>query len=250
MKLTLLGTGAASGVPVWGCECIACAAARKNPALRRCGSCALLQGRQGTLLIDGGVPDLADHVSPASLSALLVTHFHVDHVLGLFALRWAETGKIPAYAPNDEVGCADLYKHSGPFEFRRPAAFEPFEAAGMRITPVPLAHSRPTYGYLIEESGARLAYLTDTKGLPPETARRCREFAPELLVLDCSYPPQNPPPRNHNDLPLALDCVAQVQPARTLLVHISHKLDVWLAQNPGDLPQGVEFARDGMQYEL
>lgn len=250
MKLTLLGTGAASGVPVWGCECDACAAARKNPALRRRASCATLQCRSGLLLIDGGVPDLAAHVSPESLSALLVTHFHVDHVLGLFALRWAEGGRIPAYAPDDEVGCADLYKHSGPFEFRRPAAFEPCDIGGVRIIPVPLAHSRPTYGYLIEEDGARLAYLTDTKGLPPETARRTREFAPELLVLDCTYPPQEPAPRNHNDLTLALDCIRQVNPHRSLLVHASHKLDSWLAHNAPSLPQGVTVATDNQQIEL
>jgi phosphoribosyl 1,2-cyclic phosphate phosphodiesterase len=250
MKLTLLGTGAAAGVPVWGCECRACIAARANPVLRRRVSCATLQGRDGMVLIDGGVPDLAQYVTPAGLSALLVTHFHVDHVLGLFALRWAEAGKIPAYAPNDEAGCADLYKHSGPFEFCRPVAFETFAVAGMHITPVPLTHSRPTYGYLIEEGGARLAYLTDTKGLPEETAKRTREFAPELLVLDCSYPPQDPPPRNHNDLTLALDCITQVHPHRALLVHISHKLDTWLMQNAAELPADVCLASDGMQITL
>jgi phosphoribosyl 1,2-cyclic phosphate phosphodiesterase len=250
VKVTLLGTGAASGVPVWGCECTACTAARLDVRLRRRVSCALVETADGTVLIDGGVPDLAQYVSPASLSALLVTHFHVDHVLGLFALRWASVASIPAYAPADEIGCADLYKHPGPFEFRRPAAFETFRVADMEITPVPLTHSKPTYGYLIRHGDAKLAYLTDTKGLPQPTADRALDFKPDLLILDCSYPPQDPPPRNHNDVPLALECVTQVQPKRTLLVHLSHKLDTWLAQNPGALPQSVEFACDGMQCEL
>jgi len=245
MKLTLLGTGAASGVPVWGCECEACAAARANPARRRRVSCATVEGPGGRLLIDCGVADLHERFAPAEIAALLVTHFHVDHVQGLFAMRWSKAASIPAYAPADPDGCADLYKHPGPFEFRRPAPFERFEAAGLGITPVPLAHSKLTFGYLIEDGPARLAYLTDTKGFPPDTAKRVREFKPDLMVLDCSYPPRDPPPRNHNDIPLALECVRQAEPRQTLLVHIGHELDCWLASNRSTLPQDITVGSDG-----
>lgn len=248
MKLTLLGTGAASGVPVWGCECAACAAARANPALRRRTTCATIEGSGGRLLIDGGVPDLHERFMPADLQALLVTHFHVDHVQGLFALRWSKATTIPAWAPPDPDGCADLYKHPGPFEFLRPAPLETFRAAGMSVTAVPLAHSKLTFGYLIEEGAAKLAYLTDTKGLPPETAKRVREFAPGLMILDCSYPPRDPPPRNHNDVPLALECVRQVAARRTVLVHVGHELDCWFKQNPAALPQGVLCGQDGQVF--
>lgn len=250
MKLTLIGTGAASGVPVWGCKCTACVAASEQPSLRRAVSCAMLHAGASTFLLDGGAHDLGRRVSMDSLSALLVTHFHVDHVVGLFALRWAEGGEVPALAPPDEIGCADLYKHSGPFKFRHPAAFETIEVAGVNVTPVPLTHSRLTFGYLIEHNGSRLAYLTDTKGFANQTADRVRAFEPHVMVIDCSYPPQDPPPRNHNDLTLALECIERVKPARTLLVHVSHKLDRWLLENPTELPPGVEFGRDSQEIEF
>jgi phosphoribosyl 1,2-cyclic phosphate phosphodiesterase len=212
-------------------------------------TCATVEGAGGRLLIDGGVADLVERLSPADVSALLVTHFHVDHVAGLFALRWAKTATIPAFAPPDLDGCADLFKHPGPFEFRRPPPFERFEVAGLGVTPVPLTHSKPTFGYCIDDRRSRLAYLTDTKGLPPDTAKFVQAFKPDLLILDCSYPPRNPPPRNHNDLPLAAECIAQLQPRRTLLVHIGHELDAWLLDHPA-LPLNSLTGSDNTEIVL
>ncbi|MCC6574943.1 MAG: phosphonate metabolism protein PhnP [Planctomycetes bacterium] len=249
MKITLLGTGSAAGVPVWGCDCPACVAAGLDKRRRRRVTCATVEGSRGRLLIDGGVPDLAERLAPRDISALLVTHFHIDHVLGLFALRWSKASPIPAFAPPDLEGCADLFKHPGPFEFRRPPAFERFEIAGLGVTPVPLTHSKPTFGYCIDDGRARLAYLTDTKGLPADTAKFVAGFKPDLLVLDCSYPPREAPPRNHNDLPLAAECIAQVRPQRTLLVHISHELEAWLMEHPA-MPPNSGLASDGETIDL
>ena len=77
---------------------------------------------------------------------------------------------------------------------------------GDRATAGPLeADLRLLAGGASEEGTIRrLAYLTDTVGLPADSASRLLAAPLDLLVLDCSMPPQERPPRNHNDLTRAL----------------------------------------------
>src|SRR5690606_33795091 len=106
--------------------------------------------------------------------------------------------------------------------------------------------------YLLAHEGRRVAYLTDTAGLPGDTLRALRLHPPDLLVLDCTYPPLGDAPRNHNDLTLALETVRALRPARTVLTHIGHEFDAWLMERGTPpcgsgpiLPPGVAVGRDG-----
>ncbi|QJW57902.1 Phosphoribosyl 1,2-cyclic phosphate phosphodiesterase [Serratia plymuthica] len=169
----------------------------------------------------------------------------MDHVQGLFPLRWGCGNFIPVYGPADEQGCDDLFKHPGILAFQPPLTpFERVELGGLHITPLPLQHSKPTLGYLVQAEGYALAYLTDTVGLPPDTEAFLRNITLDLLVLDCSLPPQPQAPRNHNDLTRAQETQQHLQPGRTLLTHISHHLDLWLMDN--ELPPGMELAFDNL----
>jgi phosphoribosyl 1,2-cyclic phosphate phosphodiesterase len=149
-------------------------------------------------------------------------------------------------APTTPEGFADLYHHSGPLDFSRP--FSAFErrllGPGLYVTAIPLTHSRITFGYLIEPATRRLAYLTDTVGLPPESEACLKPHRLDLLVLDCTFPPQTVAPRNHNDVTHALQIVAALSPDRTLFTHIGHTLDVWFAASRAQLPPGVSCAKD------
>lgn len=71
--------------------------------------------------------------------------------------------------------------------FERIAKFAPLELPGVRITPVPLIHSKPTLGFYPKAGEALLAYLTDTAGLPPATLDFLRHFTAVMLVLDCTH---------------------------------------------------------------
>jgi phosphoribosyl 1,2-cyclic phosphate phosphodiesterase len=250
MRLTFLGTGAAGGVPLWGCACPACARAAWVKEYRRAPCCALLEAGGERILIDAGLPDLAERFPAGSLSCILLTHYHPDHVQGLFHLRWGVGKKLPVHGPPDSEGCADLYKNPGVLAFERLAKFTPLALSGVTITPVPLIHSKPTLGFCIESEDARLAYMTDTVGLPPATLDYIQHFAPSVLVLDCTHPPQTDPPRNHNDLNLALAISEAVGAPETFLTHISHELDTWLMTHDDNLPEGIAVARDDMTLEI
>jgi len=246
MRLTLLGTGDARQVPVYNCSCAACASARVNPARRRGPCCALVECGAQRWLIDSGLTDLTERFAPHSLSGILQTHYHADHAQGLLHLRWGQGLIIPVHGPDDPEGLADLYKHPGILDFSQPfAAFERRQLGELSVTALPLNHSKPTFGYLIEGEGRRIAYLTDTLGVPDASAEVLRKQPLDLLVLDCSTAPQPIAPRNHNDLTRALEVVEQLQPRETVLTHIGHSFDAWLLEHPDALPEGASLAFDG-----
>lgn len=246
MRVTLLGTGDAAGLPVWGCRCPACEAARRGTGPRR-GPCSALVETAGLrLLIDGGVPDLADRFPPDTLDAILLTHFHADHVLGLTRLRWGVDAGIDVFCPPDPEGYGDLLAHPGALTFRAVEALRALDIRDVRIWPVPLVHSRPCFGWLIACHGRRLAYLTDTAGLPAISVSAVR--GADLAVLDCSFPPGGGFGRDHNDLTGVMGTKAACGFGRTLLTHIGHHMQNWLDEN--SLPQGVRAAWDGMTVDV
>jgi phosphoribosyl 1,2-cyclic phosphate phosphodiesterase len=251
MRITFLGTGDAGGVPLYGCNCNACDHARADDARKRRQCSALVEDGYTRILLDAGLPDLTERFPPGSLSAIVLTHFHPDHVQGLFHLRWGRGTPIPVHAPPDSEGCADLYKHPGLLEFKRLAKFEPIVIGTLTITPLPLIHSKVTYGYAIENAaGERFAYLTDTAGLPPNTIEFLRAWQPDGMALDCSHPPREELPRNHNDWNHALSLIDQIKSQRAWLTHIGHEVDQRMLQHPQTLPPNVAVARDGLQIDF
>lgn len=245
MRLTLLGTGNAAGMPLYGCDCAYCRAARTDRALQRTPCSALLEAGDQKYLLDAGQINLCERFPEGTLDGIFLTHFHPDHVQGLFHLRWGVGQTLPVYTPPDAEGCLDLYKHPGILDFTPQRKFKIFRLTDMEITPVPLLHSKPTFGYLFKQNGQRIAYLTDTKGLSPGTACFLADLSLDLMVVDCSYPPGNDN-MGHNNFNDALIIDQKVRPKRTILTHIGHDLDIWLLHNEARLPSHITLGRDGM----
>ncbi len=250
LSLKFLGTGNAPGVPVHGCRCEICRMAVFNSELRREPCSALLSVNGHDILLDAGLPDLKQRFPDGALHSILLTHYHPDHVQGLFPLRWGVGQTIPVYGPDDAEGCGDLFKNPGILAFSNLKPLQAFQLAGMTVTPVPLVHSKKTLGYCFEYANIKLAYLTDTVGLPRLTWTFLRHWRPDLMILDCSFPPLDTPPKNHNDLKLALAIHDNIRPERTILTHIGHELDVWLREHRDDLPDEISVANDKDRVEL
>ncbi|KRW59387.1 phosphonate metabolism protein PhnP [Pseudomonas sp. TTU2014-080ASC] len=246
MRLTLLGSGDARQVPVYNCQCAACERARLQPAYRRGPCSALIECGSQRWLIDSGYTDLCERFPPHSFSGILQTHYHADHAQGLLHLRWGQGLVIPVHGPADPEGLADLYKHPGILDFSQPfSAFEQRQLGELSVTALPLNHSKLTFGYLLEGAGRCIAYLTDTIGVPADSAAVLTRQPLDLLVLDCSMAPQPVAPRNHNDLTRALETIELLQPEHAVLTHLGHSFDAWLMENLECLPANVSLAWDG-----
>lgn len=250
MKFRFLGTGNAAGVPLYGCSCEACERAHKNPEFRRSSCCAVIQLEDQCFLIDAGLMDFAERFRPGQITALFVTHYHPDHVQGLFHWRWgAHISPVPVFGPPDTRGCGDLFEHPGWLDFSpRVTAFRTFQHGPVQITALPLFHSKVTFGYLFEYQGFRFAYLTDTVGLPKETIFMLKKQPLDLMIIDSNHPPGCLD--NHNDINLVLSLHQQIRPVRTYMTHIGHLADGWLMQHAHELPDNVLIARDGMQLDF
>ncbi|NDJ59276.1 phosphonate metabolism protein PhnP [Enterobacteriaceae bacterium 4M9] len=249
LTLTFTGTGGAQQVPAFGCRCRACERARED-ATRQRGPCSAVLACGGAVtLLDAGLPDLMARVTPGSFRQILLTHYHMDHVQGLFPLRWGVGETIPVYGPPDEQGCDDLFKHPGLLDFNhRLTPFTAFNLQQIRVTPLPLNHSKLTFGYLLDTAHSRLAWLCDTAGLPEPTLAFLSNHRPDVMVIDCAHAPRPHTPRNHSDLNTVIALNAQIRAPKVLLTHIGHEFDVWMMDNL--LPQGFTAASDGQVIEL
>lgn len=248
--LTFHGTGDAGGLPLYGCKCRACVRAKRDPDYIRRPCSALVESAGVRLLIDAGLPDLAERFPAGSLSGILLTHYHPDHAQGLLPMRWGSGLPIVVWGPPDTQGFADLYKHQGILHFKTLVPFEPLRVGDITITPLPLIHSKPTFGYHIESLGVKVAYLTDTVGLPLKTLNFLIKTSPDRIILDCTYPPRDIMPRNHNDVTMAMEIIASIGTREVILTHIGHEMDEWLLKEGNNLPKSVLVARDGKIINL
>ena len=248
MRLRFTGTGDSAQVPCFGCDCPACQRARLLSCHRREPCSSEIEIDEALILIDAGRMDLATRCERKRPAAILLTHYHADHVQGLLHLRWGCGEPIPVHGPRDAQGCADLHKNPGILDFRpglKP--FRPLTLGGLVVTPLPLNHSRPTLGYALDDGASRIAWLCDTVGLPGATERFLKAWRPHAVVLDTTHPDTHHTPRNHNNLSISLEIIARLAPSQAWLSHISHELDAAVMAGTAHLPVGVEMAADGME---
>ncbi|MGB0360972.1 MAG: MBL fold metallo-hydrolase [Endozoicomonas sp.] len=198
------------------------------------------------VLIDAGLTDLEERFPPGTLRQILLTHYHMDHIVGLFSLRFGSSLTIPVLGPDCEGAPTELIKQSGILDFSQSLTqFASFCIAGIDITPLPLQHSRPTFGYEFHKNGKRVIYLTDTLGLPQDTLAYLSTIMIDVMIIDCSYPPNlQIKYGSHNSLTDVLQLHEMINPKRTLLTHMGHEMDHWM--NTNTLPENIEPGHDGM----
>lgn len=253
LTIRVLGSGTSVGVPTIGCHCKVCHS--DDPRDRRLRPSIAIRNGERIIVIDTG-PDFRQQVLGAGierLDAVLFTHAHADHILGLDDLRpfnfhQSEPISIHSAAHSFEVirRVFAYVFHDGPTESSRPKIKshifedEPFEAGGLTFTPIPVKHgSGPCHGFRF----ANAAYLTDHSQIPEESLKLLEGV--DVLFLDALRYKPHP---THSTIDESLKTVARLKPRATYFTHISHDLAHERAQSL--LPQGVFLAYDGLEIDL
>ena len=260
LRVTLLGTGTSTGVPVIGCDCRVCQSADPHDTRLRCA--CFIEGAAQRLLIDAG-PDFrtqALRLGLARLDAVLFTHHHFDHVVGLDDLRpffFENDRPIPCYAPPNTaevlrtmfpyIFVHDHYKAApkltlrevdGPFATH--SRYPDAPNCPLVITPVPLFHGEmPILGYRI----GRFAYLTDTSRIPEESFAHLGDL--DVLVLDAL---RHQPHATHFTIEEAVAVARRLGARQTYFTHLTH--DVLHAEENARLPEGIQLAHDGLSFDV
>ncbi|WP_224984380.1 GPMC system MBL fold metallohydrolase [Geomonas agri] len=251
MKITILGSGTSTGVPMVGCHCQVCGSS--DPRDKRTRASILVESRGQRILVDTST-DLrmqALREGIPQIDAVLLTHTHADHIHGIDDLRgfhFIHRRVIPCYASQesiDQVRTNFSYIFEGlhsegywPLLEACPVV-DPFDLFGCRVTPVPIRHgSFLATGYRFDNA----AYLTDCSEIPEQSLPLLQGL--DLMIIDGLRFSPHP---NHFNIEGALKMSEILKPSRTVLTHLTHEVH----HRDGErLPQGVEFAYDGMMIEL
>jgi phosphoribosyl 1,2-cyclic phosphate phosphodiesterase len=256
MRVTVLGCGSSTGVPMIGPSWGACDPS--NPRNRRRRAAILVERGDTRLLVDTP-PEVREQLLDAgvgALDAVLYTHAHADHCHGIDDLRslnYLRGGPLDVHA---DARTLDALRRRFGYAFEPPhpdkpwyrpslvphtiEAERPFAIGEVEIVPFAQTHGQGrTLGFRFQD----FAYSTDVNELTENAFSALQNV--DTWLVDCVG---HTPRHGHAWLALTLEWIERVGPRRAVLTHMSAELDYERFRR--ELPRGVEPAYDGMVIEI
>jgi phosphoribosyl 1,2-cyclic phosphate phosphodiesterase len=253
LKITFLGTGTSSGVPMIACDCQVCTSTDKRD--KRLRASIMVQSPDTTVVVDTG-PDFRYQMLRANvkhLDAIIYTHPHKDHVAGLDDVRAfnffsQEPMKVFASEMTQEVIIREFpyafyeNKYPGLPEIQlNTIAMDPFMVGDIPVTPILVWHLKmPVLGFRF----GRFTYITDANRIDPEEKQKVK--GSDVLVLNALRKEEH---ISHFSLEEAIQTARELEVPQTYLTHMSHQMGRH-ADIEQELPKGINLAHDMLIIEL
>jgi len=249
--LTVLGSGTSMGVPTLGCPCAVCQSA--DPMDRRTRPSIMVSYEGKNVVIDT-TPDFRAQAMRECISrvdAVIYTHPHADHILGLDDLRpltfWGPD--IPLYADGPTTRRIQEifgYIFSGDYQFGGSAKIVmhalngDLSLFGAKFEQVKVKHGKTD---ILGFRFGTAAYVTDFSEIPEPAMEQLRDL--DILFLDAL---RHRPHPTHSSLSNSLRIVEELKPKRAFFTHISH--DLPHVRTNAELPDNVRLSHDGLKLEF
>ncbi len=260
MKVIILGTGTSQGVPIIGCTCEVCTSNDSRDKRLRVSAYLEIENPSGEkplkLLIDTSVDFRQQMLSNKidDLDAVIFTHHHVDHILGMDDLRQINQRLkkyIDIYGNKltlDEIKITFRYaldplliSHNAvPLINFNYITADPFNIAFQKIIPIEFYHGNlKMLGYRINN----FAYITDCS-MMPETEYSKMEGL-DVLVINALRRRPHP---THFNLEQAIEASKRINAKQTYFTHITH--DMLHSEIEKTLPEKMHLAFDGLTFNI
>jgi phosphoribosyl 1,2-cyclic phosphate phosphodiesterase len=253
MRITFLGTGTSSGIPLIACSCEVCTSTDIRDKRLRCA--VLLEWETYKVVIDVGTDFrqqlLRENVK--HLDAVLITHAHFDHIGGLDELRafnFIQGRDMLVYADAlasqmirsmfSYVFAENKYPGS-PNLLLKEIGSEPFILCEKEIIPIEVLHGKmPITSFRIGD----FTYITDGKYISEQSKIKIK--GTKVLVINAVRLEEH---HSHFNLEEALAFIEEMKVEKAFLIHISHRFGKHKAIQQL-LPPHVFVAYDGLQLEV
>lgn len=239
-RITILGTGTSTGVPILGCACAICQS--NDPRNKRLRTSALIELSNGKKVLIDATPDLRTQLlreRVMDLDGVIITHDHADHTHGMDDLRpfgFKSQKALPVFC---EGPTAQSLRDKFPYIFQREVVFKvrPILGGGIPLLDLEVVdpgkveifqndfylHALP-HGHTttLGIQHSRMAFITDCQEIPESSVKKLRDSRLQLLFLDClRYTPHS----THLHLERTLEYVSAIKPEFTVLIHMGHELE-------------------------
>lgn len=258
MKVIVLGSGTSKGIPIIGCTCRTCRS--KNPKDKRLRVSVFIEireeGKKLDLLIDTS-PDFRQQMltnSITNIDAVLFTHNHFDHIMGLddiSQINYLRKSAVNIYANESTMQAIqrsfsyiwdkNTFRGGGIPSLKTNIILpEKFQIEGIGIIPIQYYHGpTPVWGYRIGD----FAYLTDCSFIPEEEFSKLKNL--KVLVIDAL---RHTPHVTHFNFEQAIEASQKTGAKQTYFTHMTH--DILHDEDDARLPRGINLAYDGLTFEV
>jgi phosphoribosyl 1,2-cyclic phosphate phosphodiesterase len=250
LKITFLGTGTSSGVPMIACGCHVCTSTDKKD--NRLRSSIMVQSATTTIVVDS-TPDFRYQMlreKVKKLDAVLFTHPHKDHIAGLDDVRafnyfqeramqvFANPMTIEALMREFAYAFADKKYPGLPNIELNTIGLEPFFIGDIPVTPIEVWHLKlPVFAYRFGD----FTYITDANRIEEKEKEKIR--GSKILVVNALRKEKH---ISHFNLKEAIALVQELEIPEAYFTHVSHQLGRH-EEIEKELPQGMYLAYDGLQ---